>query len=391
MLVPSDFGHNPELASDGVGFLSVQEVNERIRAVRIDDAGHVLDADWLDLGTDDGSMQLYPAAAFGGGHYLVTWSNLLTDAGGTTHDSIQGRFVKSDGTIEGSASFTLSSGDSIYSSVAWDGAHFVLAYMASADSGANNIHAVLINPDGTRVESSDHALTTSGSTSNPHLDVGDTNTLVVWEEYTRLADGSDTSPRIRGARIGRDGNVLDSPSFALSTGVRDEQAPDVAAGSSGFLVVWQTSDMTIHGSVVTDSGVIPAKDFAIDHGTAGAGLPSAAFQGTDFAVGWTDARDGGSLYGTRVSLTGTRDSADSKLAPDAPRAVGFGSDHTNFAFNGSHLFFTYLGSEPNGVEGSLLTETLVGRTGSDPAHGDPEFAGVSLHELRRHELRRRLE
>ena len=90
VLVPSDFGHNPELASDGVGFLSVQEVNGRIRAVRIDDAGQVLDADWLDLGTDDGSLQLYPAAAFGGGHYLVTWSTFLTDAGGTSHDSNPG-------------------------------------------------------------------------------------------------------------------------------------------------------------------------------------------------------------------------------------------------------------------------------------------------------------
>jgi len=74
VLVPSDFGHNPELASDGAGFLSVQEVSERIRAVRVDDAGHVLDADWLDLGTDDGSLQLYPAAAFAQGTFQGTAS-----------------------------------------------------------------------------------------------------------------------------------------------------------------------------------------------------------------------------------------------------------------------------------------------------------------------------
>ena len=129
--------------------------------------------------------------------------------------------------------------------------------------------------------------------------------------------------------------------------------------------------MTIHGSVVTDSGVVSAKDVAINHGTAGAGLPSAAFQGTDYAVGWTDARDGGSLYGTRVSLTGTRSSADSKLAADAPRVVGFRSDHTNFAFNGSHLFFTYLGGEPNGVEGSLLTPTLAVAKGAIPLTAIP--------------------
>jgi hypothetical protein len=111
--------------------------------------------------------------------------------------------------------------------------------------------------------------------------------------------------------------------------------------------------------LVADSGTITTKDFAIDHGTAGAGLPSAVFQGTNYAVGWTDARDGGSLYGTSVSANGTRGSADSKLAPDAPRGVGFGSDHTNFAYNGTHLFFTYLGAEPNGVEGSLLTGALA--------------------------------
>ncbi len=373
VLRASDLGHNPELASDGVGFLSVQEVNERIRAVRIDDDGQVLDADWLDFGTDDGSMQLYPNAAFGGGHYLVTWSNLLTDPDGTSHDSIQGRFVKSDGTIEGSASVTLSSGNAIYSSVGWDGDHFVLAYMASADGGINDIHSVLINPDGTRVESSDHALTTSGSTSNPHVGVGDTNALVVWEDYTRTAEGFDTSPRIHGARIGRNGDVLDAPSLALSTGVRDEQAPDVAGGSSGFLVVWQTSDMTVHGSALTDAGDIPAKDFAIDHGTEGAGLPSVVFQDTDYAVGWTDGRDGGSLYGTHVSDGGGLvDGADAKLAPDAPREVGFGSDHTNFAFDGSHLFFSYLGTEPNGVEGSLVTATLTVAAGAIPLTAVPD-------------------
>jgi MYXO-CTERM domain-containing protein len=373
VLEPSELGHNPELASDGAGFLSVQEVNERIRAVRVDDAGRVLDADWLDFGTDDGSMQLYPNAVFGGEHYLVTWSNLLTDADGINHDSIQGRFVKSDGTLEGSASVTLSSGNAIYSSVDWDGAHFVLAYMASADGGINDIHSVLINPDGSRVEASDHALTTSGSTSNPHLGVGDTNTLVVWEDYTRTAEGFDTNPRVHGTRVGRNGDVLDDAPFPLSTGVRDEQAPDVAGGSSGFLVVWQTSDMTVHGSAVTDAGEVPVKDFAIDHGTEGAGLPSVVFQDTDYAVGWTDARDGGSLYGTRVSDgAGLVGSSDTKLAPDAPREVGFGSDHTNFAFNGSHLFFSYVGAEPNGVEGSLVTETLAVALGAIPLTAIPD-------------------
>lgn len=381
VLEPSDLGNNPELASDGVGFLSVQEVSGRIRAVRVDDGGHVLDADWLDFGTGDGTLELYPAAAFGAGHYLVTWSKLETDAEGNDHFSVEGRFVAADGTLEGSGSVTLSSGNAVYSSVAWDGEHFVLAYLASGDGGVNDIHSVLLDPDGTRVEASDHALTTSGSCSNPHAGAGATATLVVWEEYTRSDEGFDTSPRIHGARIGRNGDVLDDAPFALSTapgdppGALDETMPDVASGAGDFLVVWQASDMTVHGSLLAENGAFGSTNFRIDHGTGGAELPSAAFQGEDFAVGWTDARDGGSLYGTRVSLAGSPGSGDVALAADAPREVGFGSDHTNLAFDGAHLFFTYIGSDPNGVEGSLLSPELALAQGGVALTAIPDSQG----------------
>lgn len=354
---PSDFGHNPELATDGSGFLSVQEVDARIRAVRVDANGKLLDANWLDLGAS-GVIQLYPSVAFGGGHYLVTWSELTTNENGDSTSEVRGRFVRPDGTIEGSASFVLSTGSAIYSSVGWDGARFVLAYLATGGSTGNDVHSVLIDVNGARVAGTDQALSHSGSASNPRLDVGSGNTLVAWEEYTHSDLLGDVST-IFGARVARSGAALDATPFRISSGSIGESAPDVAAGSGGFLVTYQLADgSAVRASVVTDAGSVSARGFVVSHGEEGAGLPSAVFDGSQYLVAWADGRDSGSLYGTRVSLTGVPGATDTRLANDSPRSVGFGSEHTNLAWNGSHYLLTFMASYPKGVEGSLLRADL---------------------------------
>src|SRR5215212_8847230 len=73
VLTQRSLGHDPDVAPDGQGrFLVTFEDFSRIRAVRVDGAGRVLDLEWIDLGAD-GVQQYGPAVAFGGGHYLVTW------------------------------------------------------------------------------------------------------------------------------------------------------------------------------------------------------------------------------------------------------------------------------------------------------------------------------
>ncbi len=131
VLKQADVGHNPAVASDGSGFLAVQEVDARIRAVRVDAAGKVLDASWLDLG-EGTDLQLYPSVAFGAGHYLVTWS-----ASGA-QDAIRGRFVRPDGSLEGTAAFTLASGAGTDTSVAWSGSQFLLSWLAFGEPGSGS-------------------------------------------------------------------------------------------------------------------------------------------------------------------------------------------------------------------------------------------------------------
>jgi hypothetical protein len=354
---PSDFGHNPELASDGSGFLSVQEVNARIRAVRVDGTGKLLDLNWLDLGVD-GITQLYPSVVFGGGRYFVTWTELVNNAAGDSTMEVRGRFLKPDGTIEGSTSLLLSAGSAIYSSVGWDGSHFVLTYLGTSAPDGNAVHSVLLDANGSRVDGSDHVVTPVGSHNNPRLDVGAANTLLVWEDYTHSDVLGDVST-IKGVRIGRNGAVLDATPFVVSGGSVGENSPDVAAGSGGYLVAYQLADGSgVHASVVTDAGNVSTKDVVVSHGSEGAGLPSAVFDGTQYLVAWADGRDSGSLYGTRVSGSGAPSTSDTRLASDPPWSVGFGSDHTNLAWNGSHFFLSYLAMSPQGVEGALLRSDL---------------------------------
>src|SRR3954451_12474326 len=66
VLVQFNTGFNPVASSDGQRFLVAFEDSSRIRAVRADGAGKVLDLSWLDFG--EGALQTNAAIAFGDGH-----------------------------------------------------------------------------------------------------------------------------------------------------------------------------------------------------------------------------------------------------------------------------------------------------------------------------------
>ncbi|HEY0464518.1 MAG TPA: hypothetical protein VGC79_09930, partial [Polyangiaceae bacterium] len=356
----TDVGHNPVVASDGSGFLAVQEVDSRIRAVRVDANGTVLDATWLDLseGTDP---QYYPSVAFGAGHYLVTWSASGAQA------LIRGRFVRPDGSLEGTAAFTLSSGEGLYPSVGWSGSQFLVSWLALGNA-ETSVSVAAFDANGTKLINSEHALSSPGSLAYPRIAVGAQRALVTWEKYTHSDVTGDTG-RIYGALVDLTGAPTGSGEFALSNSASSEATASVAAAGSHFLVVWQTQDdeSRVFGSSIDDTGAFDAKDVAISRSTEAAGLPSVVYSGSQYLVAWTDGRDSQSIYGTPVSPTGTvLGTADVKLAAGSPRYVAFGSDRTALAWSGAKYLLTFLG---NGIEGSLIAPSLQLQNGQIPLTG----------------------
>ena len=162
ILKASDLGHNPAVASDGNGFLAVQEVGGRIRAVRVNATGAVLDSPWIDLG-ETSADEYYPSVVFGGGHYFVTWSAFLHNGDST----IEGRFVKPNGEVEGSTNLTLASA-AIYPSVGWNGTRFQLSYLSLQDGGSQ-VAITSFDVSGAAVAGSTHALSGTGSLAYPRL------------------------------------------------------------------------------------------------------------------------------------------------------------------------------------------------------------------------------
>src|SRR4051812_4696880 len=271
-LTPTDLGHNPVVASDGSGFLAVQEIDSRIRAVRVDANGKVLDATWLDLGEATG-QQYYPSVAFGGGHYFVTWSAL--DA----QSKVRGRFVRPDGSLEGTEAFTLTTGQGIYSSVGWTGSQFLVSWLELGDS-ESAVTVAAFAPNGSKIADSEHALSSPGSLAYPRLAVGSRRALVTWEKYTHN-DATGDVGRIQGALVDLSGAPVGSGEFPLSNSPSSETTASVASSGSHFLVVWETRDETskIMGSSIDDTGVFDHEDSTISRSTEPAGLPSLAFGG----------------------------------------------------------------------------------------------------------------
>ena len=348
-LVQTDQGHNPVLASDGSGFLAVQEVDSRIRAVRVSANGQVLDATWLDLG-EGTEAQYYPSVAFGAGHYLVTWSAFGAES------SVRGRFVRPDGSLEGTSAFTLTTGQGIYPSVGWTGSQFLVSWLGLGDSDSA-VAVAAFDASGNKIANSEHTVSSPGSIAYPRIAVGSRRALVTWEKYTHNDETGDIG-RIYGALVESGGTPVGSGEFALSNGTSSETTASVAAAGSHFLVVWNTQDdpTSIFGSSIDDNGVFDHEDVTISRSPATVGLASVAFNGSNYLVAWTDGRDEQSIYGTPVSTTGVvQGSADLKLATGTPRYVGFASDRTALAWSGSKYLLSFLGT---GIEGSLIGADL---------------------------------
>lgn len=366
VLKAADVGHNPVVASDGSGFLAVHEVSGRIRAVRVGATGAVLDSPWIDLG-ESTADQYYPSVVFGGGHYFVTWSAFLHSGDST----IEGRFVKPNGEVEGNANLTLASA-AIYPSVGWNGTRFQLGYLSLQDGGSQAA-ITSFEANGTAVAASTHALSATGSLAYPRLAASANGALVAWESYTHDDVLGDVGT-IHGARIDASGTPDAAGELQLSAAGQGAGSVSVAAGATGFLAAWHTSDSPrVLGSVVSSSGEITSKGFAISHSDHDSGLPSVAFDGSSYLVAWTDGRDENSVYGNRVSQSGVVAGAtDTKLATGSPRYVAFGSDRTALAWNGTQFLLSFLGY---GIEGSLIASDLSLVNGQIALTGLPNKQG----------------
>ena len=350
VLVPASAGIDPDVGFDGTNFLVTFEDHQRIRAVRVDSAGNVLDFDWIDFG-EDGQLQFTPNVAFGGGHYLVSW---WQDDG--TNLSIRGRLLDTDGNLVGTTSFAISSDESIYAAVAWTGDTFLAGW--SSLGASPGVHVAIVDPTGTVVPGSERQVSVSGSAFKPRIAANATQSLIAWEEENDIPGNTFGATKIRAARIAHDGTVLDPVAIVPDTTLDSEDHAGVASDGQNFLLTWHRSSAEAPARRARSraqwsvrTGRSWRRSF---RSLARRGRPSCPASLSTARNTWSPGRTSGgggaslAVFGAAVSTTGSvLGDADTQLG-SLPIQPTF--DRTALAWNGTHFLLAYLGSRavPNG-------------------------------------------
>lgn len=189
--------------------------------------------------------------------------------------------------------------------MASDGTNFAMA--ASFVDGVGGIQLLRFDAKGTYLG---FVGLNGKSPQGPAIAFDGTEYLVVWSD-TRNGVERD----IYGARITPDGILLDPTGIAICTVTKNQVSPAVASNGNGFFVVWDdprsglgADASDIYGArVARDGTVLDANGFAISTANVGQHAPSVAFDGKDYVVAWEDGRNDAlepGIYAARVTTLG---------------------------------------------------------------------------------------
>ncbi|MHA7630440.1 Ig-like domain-containing protein [Corallococcus sp. M7] len=166
----------------------------------------------------------------------------------------------------------------------------------------------------------------TSSQTRPAVASNGESSLVVWQDFR------ENTTKVYGARVSKDGEVLDPWGIGISRDSGSANAPRVASAGGGYLVVWQASTPAgtrVMTARVDRDGGLPdaAPSLIID---AHSFAPSVTSNGTVYFVAWSSSSG---LRGTRVSSTGAiQDPAGLPLAtsPREPNNAAVASNGTDF-------------------------------------------------------------
>jgi hypothetical protein len=188
------------------------------------------------------------------------------------------------------------------------GGDFLVAW-SDGRLGSFAVYAARVSGSGAVLDPVGFIVSRSGA--SPSVTLLGTNYFVVWEDSRNR--GTNFYTDIYGARIGRDGVVLDAEGIPICTAPNYQFAPRAASDGTNCLVVWQqvhgssTTADDIYGTIVTSRAeVLNPNGVPISSAPGDQTSPLVAAGGGAYLVTWTDERDGlfPNIYGARVTYDG---------------------------------------------------------------------------------------
>jgi hypothetical protein len=272
---------------------------------RVTPSGSVLDDAGIAI-SPSSQPQYQPAAAFGGGSFLVAWADLRADPEAA---DVFGARVDLGGAVLDPAGIPIATGpaDQRPPDLAFNGTHHLVTWQEYLSPGWQ-VSASRVDPTGAVVDPSPITVAplAEGSFVDPAVTALGSTFLVAWQAF-RSGDQYDALA----ARIASDGTNLDPNAVVISLATGRGGAIGVATGRSNYFAVW--ADERIGRSqafgtslgpdgVPSGPGTLLTRSANQQRGTA------IAFDGTNHLVVWSDSRSGArdEIMATRLTPSGRR-------------------------------------------------------------------------------------
>ncbi|MBM3322034.1 hypothetical protein FJY69_00905 [candidate division WOR-3 bacterium] len=299
----------PSVGFDGQGWLVVWTDSRGgayagdIYAARVSPAGVVLDPSGLPVSTAT-ERQTCPAVASDGTNSLVVWEDWRWYGGQHWADVYAARITQSGAVLdpEGIPAAT-SAYDNWTPAAAFDGANYLAVWADYRNGSGYDVYGARLGPDGAVLDPEGIAVSTAtGPQEEPDVAFDGDNFLVVWGDRRAAAS------HVYGARLDKHGTVLDPNGIPIGVARGGQFSPAVACGSASYLVVWEdarNSYVNIYGARVSRDGeVLDPGGIPISLGSDMRRFPDLTFDGVYWLVVWTDQRSGSAIYAARVNQAG---------------------------------------------------------------------------------------
>ena len=273
-----------------------------IFAARVSVSGHMIDTATIRL-CNSPTQEIYSSVGFDGTHYLVMWAEY--DVTGA-NPLLRGRRMTANAVpLDSNLIEALPGHYGEYPSVVPDHANFLVACSATDTlTGDEGVGCVRISTGGVVLDSGIFFPTGADAQSGPSGATDGTDFLAAW------LDGSGISA----ARITANGTVLDPVGFPVDTSPGSKSAITVGFGDSLYLVAWadyrDASSSDIYcARVGLDGQVLDPDGIAVCSDTSGKNSPDVSFDGHNFLVAWQDYRSAtgySSIYAARTEPCSTR-------------------------------------------------------------------------------------
>ena len=369
---PSGDDRSPDIIFDGEHYFVVWSSREKTCGRKITKEGKRSQSYTINLEKNLLESALYyfknPAVSFNDDYYMVVWFDYNYHQSVVVATRLLRKYPLGENPVVDKEGIIIDSwGKGLYSShpdIVYGGDHFFVVWAGYHNSEVDiygtkiSDKGKILDPDGINISKA------SGYQTNPKVVSDGSNYFVVWED-NRSESWSD----IYGARVTRDGFVMDTGGININNKPIDKKNPNVASDSKNFMVTWDDND-DVFGIKLSDSGGISGGNTAgdtikyksetlISLSISNQSMPEVLFDGTNYFAVWIDGRDSrNSVYGVRISPEG--ELLDTE-------AIFIGSDAYNgkkpgIAFDGENYLVVWLGNvDIDGYAETYLTVLLGAR------------------------------